>query len=775
MISIHPDLLTLVDAVEIHTSTRFAVQGRVRDIDAPGQDLAPVLQADLYRCLYTRPIARHVAPVSDAMARRELINTLSAANCGRGTWEAGWVVKAVDDEGRVAVVRDELTAWTSRDDLRVDEPEIREGLAGRVRVGKELRNRMDGFYIAVGDGVSTEGGDHKAEPIVRYYWHLTLEAAVPFMAIATELLNAAGIPFRLKVLVDPDAYRRADAGVLYVSRVVDRHLGDTIAGIHESVAPALRREVPLFTKPLARGLAIAEDPGGPLSFGEHRCRLAAASFLRSFLAGESGRDARAAALASAFEDEGLDPMRPHLGPGAEQDYILRPRRDGSGLLARSVVSPVDASPAPSRDHAPADRPPTMEAAARIGRALCQQAIWDDAGRLCNWMGRTSPLHAGPTEPTSASLGFDLYAGSAGVALFLAQLHAMTGEDEFRRTSLGALHRSVRQLDRTSSSGPTSPLSFFLGHLGLAYASWRIGALIGEDMLTIPTRALLDPLAPAASGRLPLDVIGGSAGAIAPLLSLAGSPGFEHCRDLAIALGVDLCRRAIRNGDARSWEPDHASAPGEPSTPLTGLAHGAAGIGLALFELYATTARAEFLEAARVAFAYEDALFDAQRGNWPDLRPSGSSDLSGDRPGFATAWCHGAPGIALTRLRAATLDPGRREAYLASARIAIATTLDAIDQQLEYPRTDATLCHGLAGLLEVVLIAGRSLGDPAHNDRAVSLSRALIDRHGAAGDWPSGVPSRGPNPSLMLGAAGIGYTFLRLHDPERVPSVLLLVP
>ena len=56
---------------------------------------------------------------------------------------------------------------------------------------------------------------------------------------------------------------------------------------------------------------------------------------------------------------------------------------------------------------------------------------------------------------------------------------------------------------------------------------------------------------------------------------------------------------------------------------------------------------------------------------------------------------------------------RSDVYLASARIAIATTLDAIDREFEYPRADATPCHGLAGLLEVVLIAGRRLGDPVY--------------------------------------------------------------
>lgn len=140
-----------------------------------------------------------------------------------------------------------------------------------------------------------------------------------------------------------------------------------------------------------------------------------------------------------------------------------------------------------------------------------------------------------------ALGPDLYAGSSGIALFLAELHAMTGDEEFRRTSLGAIHRSILQLARRPSSGLDSPLSLFLGELGVAYVAWRVGALIGRDAVAIPTRALLDRVAAAVAGPHPLDVLGGGAGAIPALLSLARTPGLEPCRKLAIELGEDLCR------------------------------------------------------------------------------------------------------------------------------------------------------------------------------------------------------------------------------------------
>ena len=42
-------------------------------------------------------------------------------------------------------------------------------------------------------------------------------------------------------------------------------------------------------------------------------------------------------------------------------------------------------------------------------------------------------------------------------------------------------------------------------------------------------------------------------------------------------------------------------------------------------------------------------------------------------------------------------------------------------------------------------------------------------------WPCGVPGGGETPNLMLGLAGIGYFYLRLYDPGRFRSVLLLRP
>jgi hypothetical protein len=54
----------------------------------------------------------------------------------------------------------------------------------------------------------------------------------------------------------------------------------------------------------------------------------------------------------------------------------------------------------------------------------------------------------------------------------------------------------------------------------------------------------------------------------------------------------------------------------------------------------------------------------------------------------------------------------------------------------------------------------------------AIPRRLLPAPGA---WRCGTPLGVESPGLMTGLAGIGYQYLRLHDPKRVPSVLAVEP
>jgi lantibiotic biosynthesis protein len=417
--------------------------------------------------------------------------------------------------------------------------------------------------------------------------------------------------------------------------------------------------------------------------------------------------------------------------------------------------------------------PFLPAAVEIGRALCREAIWDGAGRHCNWMGRSAnevTQLGGPVTPTATALGPDLYGGSIGVAWFLAQLRAETGDPDFLRTALAATARSLRQLERSPLAAEFT-VSYYSGLVGVAFALDKVAALTGEPALGENVDGLLARVSAAATAKHLLDVIGGNAGAIPALLALSRNGKRPAAREMAERLGEELLETAIREGPVWTWKTRAASGPAIGTVPLAGFAHGNSGIGLALFELYAATGRRDYLDGGRGAFAYENDLFDAEAGNWRDLRPFGPGTTPTRQ--FTVAWCHGAPGIALTRMRAAALDPESAGAYLAAARTALSTTRVALDNMLTLPRHDATLCHGGSGLSEIVWTGGQWLGDEVLAEAARAAGRALIDKYAANGSWPCGVATAGPNPSLMLGKAGIGMHFLRLHDPDSISPLLIV--
>jgi hypothetical protein len=778
---LHEDLHAVLGDVWIESPSAYRIRAIKREMSA-GPILVgstaerstrrlETLAGDLYAQLYCRPTpAGHRGPV-DELARRDHVIAVASANSGRGTWQAGWKVRQLEADGTIAVSKQEVTFWSEAAGVRSSGGRLASNTACSVWLPGELRSLVPGFYTALGDG--DREIDHGAVGDARYwrlYWHLMPAGAAPFIRATTSILNAAGISFEVKVLTDPDGYLRADAGVLYLSPSEDPRVGPFVAEIHSAVAAWLRPSVPLFTKRIGTGLGFAEDPAGPFSFGQNRCRLVAAALWDAFDRGLVGCDDRAEYLAATFRSRGLDPLEPHREPG-ERDWRV------VGLLAgfhagRPQVSLVRGDPSTAEASNP-DRTarPIYEAAIRIGDRVCRTAYWDRDGQLCNWMGRSMADEADgggmPITPTAAALGPDLYSGSAGVALFLGELFAMTRCALHRHTALAAIERSILQLENLSVKGRAQALSFFVGDLGVAWTARRLALLTDDASLLSRANSVFDRVMAAPTRPHRLDLIGGNAGAIPVLLGLARDTGFVDFDNLAILLGEELCRTARRDGDACFWQPELASGAGFSALPLGGMSHGAAGMGLALFELYAATGRLDFRETARGAFAFEDALFDRGRGNWPDLREPLTT------PHFARAWCHGAPGIAVTRLRAAALDPDRAPDYLEKAQIALKSTTDAIEVGLASAGSDTSLCHGLAGLGEIALIAGQVQKDPVRHAQARALADALIDQHGTKCDWPSGVPSRGLNPSLMIGLAGVGHWLLRLLTPDSVPSILLL--
>ncbi|HEX8318760.1 lanthionine synthetase LanC family protein [Longimicrobium sp.] len=421
----------------------------------------------------------------------------------------------------------------------------------------------------------------------------------------------------------------------------------------------------------------------------------------------------------------------------------------------------------------------MEAAQAIGRRLVQGARWTDDA--CTWHvmqpDRANPAarRAVPTPATGT-----VYEGTAGIALFLAELHAVTGDADVARTALGAIRLALRQ----GASLPDTSFGYHSGRVGIAYAAARAGERLGHPEFYAQAEDLLRPLVGNESRDTGLDVIAGAGGAIPALLQLTRYVDAELALGIARGLGDQLMVTATREPEGWSWGTMRNSA----VRNLNGYAHGAAGIGHGLLELYAATGDGRYRYGAEQAFLYERAFFNPQHGNWPDLRNTelgeyqyeGRVDELRDllRSGgglepqpmrYMSAWCHGAPGIGLSRVRAWQLlgDPLYRDEVLA----ACATTVGTVGG---HGLGNYSLCHGRGGNAETLMVAAQVLGDESLREPALESAYAGVERHeGAdASPWPCGTLGAASDPGLLLGEAGIGHFLLRLAHP-RVPSVLFL--
>jgi type 2 lantibiotic biosynthesis protein LanM len=361
----------------------------------------------------------------------------------------------------------------------------------------------------------------------------------------------------------------------------------------------------------------------------------------------------------------------------------------------------------------------------------------------------------------APSGLDLYGGVPGIALFLAYLGRVTGNEHHRALAQAALV-TIRSLIQKRESSLIR-IGGFDGWGGLIYVLTHLGVLWDRAELIAEAESLVDLLPALIDRDDVLDVEGGAAGCILALCALQKPAPSGRLASVAVQCGDHLLARGEPMAAGIGWRPKF----GGPR-PLAGFLHGAAGSALALLRLYAWTGLERFRAAASGAWAYERGLFVEDAEHWPDLREHIRSATAGEgkRAGFTASWCHGAAGIGLARIR--SLDVIDDPDVQAEIAVALETTLR---EGFGY---DHSLCHGDLVNLELLFQASRILKESrwdAEFRRLAAMVLGSIETNGSR----SGVPFGVETPGLMAGLAGIGYGMLRLAAPDCVPSVLTLEP
>lgn len=422
----------------------------------------------------------------------------------------------------------------------------------------------------------------------------------------------------------------------------------------------------------------------------------------------------------------------------------------------------------------------LETAHDLACQIGANALWD--GARCNWLSQTSDIFLGARLPAAGMCGPNLYDGTAGTALFLAECYGQTGDRVIAGYAEGAIRHA---LSRSCDIPERFALGLYTGQAGIALAAMRAGRLLARDDIAHQGSALMEGLFDLdLDGRCIMDVMVGLGGTIPAVLSERDALDEARMLEAVTRWGDALLALAETDPRGASWNTmaemrsglesigadAGAMMQGQCCAPnLLGLGHGASGIGLALMEIAALTGDARFARCAEASIAYETSWFDEAEGVWPDLRKGADLSAQGEAP---VAWCHGAAGIGLTRFRLWQLTGNR--AYRADAVRALEMTADMLVRHLG-EGANWSLCHGMLGNLDLLLDTGSTIGRSYAPVIEQVLDFGRREFAGKRRPWVYDTPTAEALPGLMLGGAGTGYAYLRASAPDSVPSVLRIGP
>ncbi len=419
----------------------------------------------------------------------------------------------------------------------------------------------------------------------------------------------------------------------------------------------------------------------------------------------------------------------------------------------------------------------LQKAEVIGDHFVSTAIWDKSKTYCNWLGARDIQDRQIAKYANriSALSPEFYSGSAGVAYFLMELYAVSQKGAYKRTAIAAWLRSAQYMK--VNEFPASSISFYAGELGLIYIAYRFMEIAPEVKEEIKEQldGLTSKLERGMAVNHSLDVIGGNSGAIPVLLHLKRKYGLPIFEKTALDCANEIVELGNWKDDICVWSSPKVHGVELDTPPTTGYSHGASGIGVGLLEAYHFTKDKNYLRYGRGAFAFENALFNEEKGNWIDTRyphKKRNGQITGT---FRAAWCHGAPGIALANLRASFLDEERRDFHLKMAGIAIETTKAALINKIEEePNKDATLCHGILGLSDIIYTYAQKVNDQNLMQFSAEMTSNYVSRFEDVISMPSGIVAGGYSPSVMVGHAGIGIHLLRLYSEAVINGPLMFV-
>ncbi|MDF5706651.1 MAG: T3SS effector HopA1 family protein [Nostoc sp. S4] len=249
---------------------------------------------------------------------------LHNSNTGGGYFDPGWYVLRQETDGMLAVHKGGLTLHIERE-IHLQDAEQSAAIGDTVAIRMPKNFVQNGFYMAVGNaGAESHHHPSQVPQLVRVYFNLTPEGAVAVIANLTQHLNAIAMPFTFKVLYNQGDYNRHDSGVLYFEKHSYEVVREVLQKVYIKNKSYFQSEIPLFTKLLAPGLGLAEEPDSKFatqeSFGMNRCQIIANALLEAWNQGDDSPQAKMKAIFQHFSLLQLDWQYAYLNAKSNDIY-----------------------------------------------------------------------------------------------------------------------------------------------------------------------------------------------------------------------------------------------------------------------------------------------------------------------------------------------------------------------------------------------------------------------------------------------------------------------
>lgn len=405
------------------------------------------------------------------------------------------------------------------------------------------------------------------------------------------------------------------------------------------------------------------------------------------------------------------------------------------------------------------KPEFIDASCIIARSLLEASIqWKNS---LTWIANDQSIDANGYAKTHSPISSNLYGGSAGIAWFLYSLGIVSGDNSHLKASRKALLTHLLHFENLKKD-----YGFYTGLCGFLKVCFIISEHSKDEELYSKAVDSLRSLrvdeffsCNTSAGH---DYVGGSSDGSTGIRSLINHFPPEDQPAIFELINrhlVDLCTKGLSALSNRGSQ--------------CGLAHGASGIAMALCDVLLEH---EFEDHQKLVSLIlnlildENVAFSKSANNWRDIRKNNEVK---DPESSVVAWCHGAPGIGLSRAHAfsalsfysvAKKDIGflKRD-----AQISIARTRDWIEREMQSPTPSWSICHGLSGNICAALKTSQLID---YDDHATlqRLNNAISDR--LANDILSGYAYREfESLSLMLGKSGLGlYLIHNIETSNALP-------